>query len=459
MSEPIIKLEHVNFWYNKGKAYQMQAIKDINIEIERGEYVAFFGPSGSGKTTLLYLISGVEPSQDGKIMIRGRDISKFSNKELAIYRQIGVGIVFQQFNLINNLTVLNNVALPMSFLGISEKKREEEARKILKRLAIDHLADRYPDELSGGQQQRVGIARALANNAPIIIADEPLGNLDSENSKKVLEFLKELHDKDNRTIIMVTHEAWSLRDVGKIFYVKDGEIVKTEKITPENVAKSVEENLISELIPHKTPTQVISSSIASQLLQGYMIEEVERFQGYVDQRLKGEIKADEFLALLDKPYKSGGMGLWKQKARKISQYIESVISKRSEMLRLYKELGIETKEEKPKVVKLPVIGVPSDYEESEMDIKHREKIEKTIKYSDESELVQLRNWLLEDYSGKPSRSTSSALDKLLVDRLKKTIKPEEFARLLSETKKRHGLGLSIHTAKRIVDKLDLVLSQ
>ncbi|MBX4200605.1 ABC transporter ATP-binding protein, partial [Candidatus Parcubacteria bacterium] len=188
-----IKLEHVDFWYNQTKSYKQQALKDINIEIERGEYVAFFGPSGSGKTTLLYLISGVEPAQQGKILINGRDISKFTKQELAIYRQIGVGIIFQQFNLIPNLTVLNNVALPMSFLGISQEKRLQEANNILKRLAIDHLAHRFPDELSGGQQQRVGIARALANNSPIIIADEPLANLDSENSKKVLEFLRELN--------------------------------------------------------------------------------------------------------------------------------------------------------------------------------------------------------------------------------------------------------------------------
>src|SRR5437762_9878514 len=154
MSDPIIKLDHVNFFYDQGKSYNQPALKDINIEIERGEYVAFFGPSGSGKTTLLYLISGVEQSQDGKILINGRDISKFTKQELAIYRQIGVGMIFQQFNLIPTLSVLNNVALPMSFLGISQKKRQAEALKILKRLAIDHLANRYPDELSGGQQQR-----------------------------------------------------------------------------------------------------------------------------------------------------------------------------------------------------------------------------------------------------------------------------------------------------------------
>src|SRR6185436_12920260 len=115
---PIIKMENVNFWYNQGKDYELQALKNVNAEIKRGEYVAFFGPSGSGKTSILYLIAGIEPSQNGKILINGRDIGKFNKKELAVYRQIGVGIEFQQFNLIPTLSVLNNVALPMTFLGI-----------------------------------------------------------------------------------------------------------------------------------------------------------------------------------------------------------------------------------------------------------------------------------------------------------------------------------------------------
>ena len=124
----IVKMEDVNFWYNLGKAYELQALKNINVDIKQGEYCAFFGPSGSGKTSILYLIAGVEPSQKGRILINGRDIGKFNRKELAVYRQIGVGIVFQQFNLIPTLSVLNNVALPMTFLGIEAKKKENKKR-------------------------------------------------------------------------------------------------------------------------------------------------------------------------------------------------------------------------------------------------------------------------------------------------------------------------------------------
>lgn len=427
MAEPIIKLENINFWYDKGKSSETQALKDVNITIERGDYVAFFGPSGSGKTTLLYLISGIEQSQNGKILISGRDISNFSNKELAIYRQVGVGIVFQQFNLISTLTVLNNVALPMSFLGISEKKRQEEAMKILKRLMIDDLANRFPSELSGGQQQRVGIGRALANNAPIIIADEPLGNLDSENSKKVLEFFKEIHEKDNRTIIMVTHEAWSLKDVGKVFYMKDGKVVKEEKTTPEVLAESLTHQLKKELTPEETKTQVVASALASLLLPGFMVEEVARFQSYVDQRLTGKLESLEFLQVLDKSFKDGGVGLWTQTARKISDYVEGVLQKRKKVDEIYQELK---KDPLATLTTQPILM---------------------------AQIIELRKWLLLEYHGSLGPDQIIGLDEALLNCLRKVITCGDFRNILNLPRSKSGIGLTIHTAERMAEKLELAL--
>ncbi|OHA80268.1 MAG: hypothetical protein A2V96_02860 [Candidatus Yonathbacteria bacterium RBG_16_43_6] len=209
MSTPLVKLENVNYYYNRGKPSEVHALKNINIEIPRGGYAAFFGPSGCGKTTLTYLIGGIETenTDSGNILINGRDLRGLEKKELAVYRQIGVGIIFQQFNLLPSLTVLDNVALPMAFLGIDVERRKKEALKLLDRFGMTKYSARFPSDLSGGQQQRVSIARALSNNPPLIIADEPLGNLDSENANKALEFLKELNEKDGRTIIMVTHES------------------------------------------------------------------------------------------------------------------------------------------------------------------------------------------------------------------------------------------------------------
>ena len=204
--EPIIEINNVNLWYEKGKPIEVHALNNITLKINKGDYAAFFGPSGCGKTSILYAISGIDKVQDGTVHISNQDISALNDQDLAIFRQTGIGIVFQQFNLIPSLTVLKNVSLPMLFVGVSSKEADERALKLLERLGLTNYAHRYPYELSGGQQQRVGIARALANNPPIIIADEPLGNLDSINAQNVLAFLKELNEKDGRTIIMVTHD-------------------------------------------------------------------------------------------------------------------------------------------------------------------------------------------------------------------------------------------------------------
>ena len=420
MSDNIIQLEHLNFWYNKGEPSETQALTDVNMEIERGEYVAFFGPSGSGKTTLLYLISGVEASQEGKIIVNDRDITGFSNQELAIYRQIGIGIIFQQFNLITTLTVLNNVALPMSFLGISENKRQGEAMKILTRLGIDHLANRFPGELSGGQQQRVGIARALSNNAPIIVADEPLGNLDSENSNKVLEFLKELHEKDNRTIIMVTHEAWSLRDVQKVFHVKDGKVVKVEKTDKATLAKSLSENLSKELSP-KTETEKIALMLGTVFLKGFTREEVSRFEELVNKRLSMKIDVFEFFQTMNKPFKDGGVGLYSQTAHRISNYVEDIVVKRKEILTIIQKL-----KKNPQIVLI-------------------------------IEMNSLRRWLLLEYHGKIDQDTIEKFDEVLLGRLRETISQDDFKHILSLPKTDSGLGFTMHTTEHITTKLELIL--
>ena len=284
--EPIIEINNVNLWYEKGKPIEVHALNDITLKINKGDYAAFFGPSGCGKTSILYAISGIDRVQDGTVHISNQDISALNDQDLAIFRQTGIGIVFQQFNLIPSLTVLKNVSLPMLFVGVSSKEADERALKLLDRLGLTDYAHRYPYELSGGQQQRVGIARALANNPPIIIADEPLGNLDSINAQNVLAFLKELNEKDGRTIIMVTHEAWSLRDVKTIFHMKDGTIVGSEQITAGlTVAESLSKKLYNQLSsPQGLQGGVIREEsitariVANFLLRGYSIDEIQRFE-------------------------------------------------------------------------------------------------------------------------------------------------------------------------------------
>ncbi len=424
MAIPIIQLENLNLYYDKGKPSEVWALKNINIEINKGEYVAFFGPSGCGKTTLLYTISGIDISKvtDGKILINGRDLRQFSQKELAIFRQMGIGIIFQQFNLIPSLSVLDNVALPMAFLGVSLDRRKEEAANLLARLNLTPYAGRYPSELSGGQQQRVGIARALANNPPIIVADEPLGNLDSENANKVLEFLKELNEKDGRTVIMVTHEAWSLRDAKRIFYIKDGEIVKIEEPKGKTeTAKSITSHVMEELYPDITSKELIAKSLSHLFLRGYSNDEIKRFEFFLVQRFNDKLDKDTFRAVLDRPYKHGGLGLWKQKAAKIAEMTEELIERRKDIDRIHKELELN-------------LEVPL-YEE----------------------IRKLSGWLLEEFSGKITDIQKIKLEEIVSERLRKIISSEDFLKVLRLPKNEFGLGLSLRVSQRMSDKLDSIL--
>lgn len=415
--ESIIKLESVNFWYNHNQASQTQALKDINLDILPGEYVAFFGPSGSGKTTLLYLLSGIEQSQEGKILINGRNIAEFSKQELAIYRQVGVGMVFQQFNLIPTLSVLNNVALPMAFLGVKAARREEEAGKLLERLDIANLGNRFPHELSGGQQQRVGIARALANNAPIIIADEPLGNLDSENSNRVMSFLKDLNEKDKRTIIMVTHEAWSLKDVKKVFYIKDGEIKKTE-IGSSNLVRSVSQHLFGEMNPELSNLEIAAKSLSNLFLRGHSQTEIESFEKNLLDRLNDKLSKEKFLYFLDRPVSEEGMGLWWQKAVKISNYIEDIIAEQGKIDILLKEL--EARPTRPL----------------------------------NDELAQVCGWLLGDRQ--LTGSEKSIFQEAVGKRLRNEIDTKGFLSLI-RTPKKTGTGLATKAATLIAEKYEMAL--
>ncbi len=419
--ESIIKLENVNLWYDKGMPSEVWALKNTSMEIKKGEYVAFFGPSGCGKTTLLYTISGIEKTTDGKIFINNRDISQFSRKELAIYRQIGVGIVFQQFNLIPSLSVLDNVSLPMAFLGVSQTKREIEALKLLDRLGIKDLANRYPYELSGGQQQRVGIARALANNPPIIVADEPLGNLDSVNAQKVLEFLKELNEKDGRTIIMVTHEAWSLKDAKRIFYMKDGAIIKTEESKAATVAESVSEHFYKELSPQLTSSEVTARALSNLLLRGYSTDEIKRFEFFLTQRFADYIDSETFRRVLDRPYQDGGIGLWKQKAKKMADYVNEIIENKKTVEEIYKKL--EKNLESPLIV----------------------------------EIEKVCAWLLQDYRGKISSIQKIRLNEIIGERLRSIIDAEQFHKIINLSQTKFGIGFSFRTSQKVSERLEAIL--
>ena len=224
MVEPLIKLENVWKIYQLGKV-ELTVLKEINFEINRGSFVSIIGPSGSGKSTLLNIIGCLDIPTKGKIFLDGQDIQKLSEDELAKIRGKKIGFVFQQFNLLPNLTAIENVVLPMVFQKIPEEKRFGRAKKLLEMVGLGERIFHKPAELSGGEQQRVAIARALANNPEMLITDEPTGNLDSKSGEMIMEILKELYQKGERTIIVVTHDPQIASFSKEIVHIKDGQIV------------------------------------------------------------------------------------------------------------------------------------------------------------------------------------------------------------------------------------------
>ncbi len=224
----IIKLKNVFKYYHLGENI-VKAVDGISISIKEGDFVAVMGPSGSGKSTCMNLIGSLDVPTKGSIFLDNENISYLSESDLAELRGKKVGFIFQQFNLIPNLTVKENIMLPMEFQKIPNFEREEIAEELLEKVGLIDRKNFYPNQLSGGQQQRVAIARSLANDPEVVLADEPTGNLDTKTGEKVMNFLKELN-KEGKTIIMVTHDQNLANKHAKIVYwLKDGKIEKITK--------------------------------------------------------------------------------------------------------------------------------------------------------------------------------------------------------------------------------------
>lgn len=224
----IIELRKVAKYYEMGDNV-IKALDEIDISIKQGDFVAIMGPSGSGKSTSMNLIGSLDLATRGNIYLDGQDIEYFEESELAQIRGKKIGFIFQQFNLIPNLTAKENVMLPMLFQGKERIEREMQAEKLLELVELEKRMDHYPNQLSGGQQQRVAIARALANDPEVILADEPTGNLDTTTGEKVMAFLNKLNS-EGKTIIIVTHNPELAREHAKTIYsVKDGHVESVEK--------------------------------------------------------------------------------------------------------------------------------------------------------------------------------------------------------------------------------------
>jgi len=219
----MLSLKKVEKTYGLG-TIKVHALRGIDLEIEEGEFVSIMGPSGSGKSTLLNMIGCLDRPTAGMIVLDGKDLSKLGDDELAKIRRESIGFIFQQFNLIHTMNALENVALPLYFMGVNTERRIEKAKVLLERVGLADRIYHRPSELSGGEQQRVAIARSLANDPRVILGDEPTGNVDSEVSAVIMDMLEELNG-GGKTIIVVTHDAEIAKRTGRIVKMKDGRIL------------------------------------------------------------------------------------------------------------------------------------------------------------------------------------------------------------------------------------------
>jgi putative ABC transport system ATP-binding protein len=427
--KPLIKVENLSVIYNLGKSSEVTAFRDANFEIYPGEYIIFFGPSGCGKSSLLYTISGIEVATTGKVEIAGKNVDEMSKEESFLLRRLKIGMIFQAFNLIPTLNILDNIILPQIFGGVPEKARKQRAMDLLKSFDIDHLASRLPSALSGGQQQRAAICRALTYSPPIIFADEPVGNLDSESAKTVMETLANLNEKEKKTIILVTHEPSYLHYAHRVMHMKDGRITRItatpekRSIAPvkEEIASTELENL-ARIYPTLSEAKLKAKALSNYLLNSVDDQVAQRIENSIEKRILGEINENDLRDIFDKPFEKGGVGLYKQTAQSFTNKVEKVLS--------------ETYYLSHQVSEQPAL--------TETDIRAQ----------------SLRMYLLDDYEGDLSFKKEEEilrLEKFIRMRLAGEINRDKFRNFLDSSFTSGGVGLNSKTAKILSRKLEVAL--
>lgn len=449
--EPIISAKNLNFTYNKGRDNEYQALIDISFDIYPEEFIIVFGPSGCGKSSLLNVIAGLEKPDNGSIFVFGRDLMKMNNRDFAMFHRKEVGMIYQQYNLITSLTVLDNVALPQIFINVKRGKRNKWARTLLQRFGILEHAKKIPTELSGGQQQRIGIARSIVNNPKIILADEPVGNLDSKSAVNVLQILSELNREEKKSVVLVTHNPEYLDYGDRIIYMKDGVITKEVVNKDKNKRKSKKIITTTAAVP-KSPTNAISDLMRAYqglspeqiniLIMPYKakifthhfvtnrsMEETQIFENIVQKKLLGNINPEDFLAILNRPVVEGGVGFDIRTAEKISKRVDRIIK----IAFFVYQKGRQRKNEK------------GEHEK----ITNEEKAEKVTEY--------LFKTCYGEFYHNLNEKQVEIIKSAVQDRITSKIQKSEFYFILDEPLDNNGAGLNSKTARAMTEELELIL--
>lgn len=438
-NDVIVEVANAKVVFFAGKNNESKALDGVDLEIYRGEYVIFFGPSGSGKSTLLNVIAGLEAPSVGKVVVDGQDLSHLSSNNLTKFHRSKTGMIFQTYNLIPSLNVLDNVILPQIFKRVKQFKRKNFGRTLLKKLGIETFESRLPQDLSGGQQQRVGIARALVNDPPILLADEATGNLDSEAAHIVMEIFNTLNLKENKTVISVTHNPEHLFYADRIFYMKDGKIIKVEvnkertKIRGESEFAGIKKerselDLLLQAYPDLSSMQlkVMMAPFKAKMLIAYLLssfesQEIKMMEEVVTKRLLNTITKQELLDVLDAPIEKGGIGLNKKTALKFSSVVEEVVAK-AEFIQ----------------------AESASVEKSQTD-----SVEETVN--------EIRKNILEEYGGELSLDQVAALNKGIEYRILSKISKREFQEYLDRSFEKGGVGINRRSAINLAKKLELIM--
>ncbi|HCC04860.1 TPA: hypothetical protein DEP58_00965 [Patescibacteria group bacterium] len=429
----IISTKNVDVTYNFGKSNEFRALKDVTCEIANREYIIFFGPSGCGKSTLLYSIFGVLEPSSGEVIVKGDSIYKFEPMDLVMYQRKTMGIMYQSFNLIPSLTVLDNVQLPLIFAGFPPITRERRAMDLLDRFGIAHVAHKRPGLLSGGQQQRVSVARSLVNDPEILIADEPVGNLDFVSAEAVMNTLEEINRNDKKTVLLVTHDAKYLPYAHRVFYLDYGKIDRIVpnpekrqiiKIRPgESIVTEIEQ--LARIYPYDSPEQLRVKSLINFLTQNLSFDQIVRLEKMTQHVIEGVLSEDQFGALLTTDYQKGGCGIKPKQAQDMTRRMFQVLEQSKDIIRFRRAANNQN------IVDL-----------ARFDL-----------------VKNIHSFMVEECKVEPDSQLLEILTKMVTTRVFGYITREEFHRQLRLSKSEGGAGFDIYLAADLSRYLEKLIAQ
>lgn len=341
MAKPLIVARDLSIIYNKGKSNEFKALQGVNTDIYEGEYIILFGPSGCGKSTLMYAVQGSLPPGEGTLLIKGDDVYAYPPEERVYFQRHVMGIIFQSFNLIPSLTVLDNVALPMIFCDADKKTRNRRAQSLLDRFGVGFVSHKIPAMLSGGQQQRVSVARSMVNDPKIVLADEPTGNLDSVSTQQVMDKIDEMNTFDRRTIIMVSHNAAHLSYAHRVYYLRDGHIVREvanpqrKQIKPVKEGDTIVTELeqLARLYPYDSIATLRVKSMVNYLTQDYTFDQLIRLEKAIEHFIAGKIDRESFIHSVVLHYDRGGVGIAEPEAKRMARIAERMLHQADDIRR------------------------------------------------------------------------------------------------------------------------------